>query len=177
MKRVMVAAFFVVGLVAVGVGVAGINGNWSTHSNGSMEVPVRDSQGQAQAIFHLSNDGSELDFKLIATNIEGVTQSHIHCGPEGVNGPVVVFLYGFNAAGVAPNGILNEGTITDANVIAATQHANLSGRCCHARRRDREDEQRRCIRERAHPRLPRRRDPRRHQIGESASRGRRSAAP
>jgi hypothetical protein len=117
MKRVMVAAFFVVGLAAVGVGVAGINSNWSTHSNGSMEVPVRDSQGQAQAIFHLSNDGSELDFKLIASNIEGVTQSHIHCGHVGENGPVVVFLYGFNPVGVAPSGILNEGTITDANVI------------------------------------------------------------
>jgi hypothetical protein len=117
MRRVMVAAFFVVGLVAVGVGVAGINGNWSTHANGSMEVPVRDSQGQAQAIFHLSNDGDALDFKLIASNIEGVTQSHIHCGHVGENGPVVVFLYGLNPAGVSPSGILNEGTITNANVI------------------------------------------------------------
>ena len=45
-------------------------------------MPVRDSQGQAQAIFHLSNDGSELDFKLIATNIEGVTQSQFTAGPR-----------------------------------------------------------------------------------------------
>ena len=52
------------------------------------------SQGQAQAIFHLSEDGTELDFKLIASNIVDVTQSHIHCGLPGVNGPVVVFLYG-----------------------------------------------------------------------------------
>lgn len=117
MKRVIVAASFVVGLVAVSLGVAGINGNWSTHANGSMEVPVRDSQGQAQAIFHESKDGDALEFKLIASNIEGVTQSHIHCGHVGENGPVVVFLYGFNAAGVSPSGILNEGTITDANVI------------------------------------------------------------
>ena len=87
MKRVMVAAFFAVGLVAVGVGVAGINSNWSQHANGSMEVPVRDSQGQAQAIFHLSNDGNELDFKLIASNIEGVARyEHIHCGHAGETG-------------------------------------------------------------------------------------------
>ena len=30
-----------------------------------------------------------------------------------MNGPIVVFLYGFNAAGVAPHGVLNEGTITE----------------------------------------------------------------
>ena len=60
------AVTFLVDLIAVGLAVGGINRNWSTHSNGSGEGPVRDSQGQAQAIFHLSDDGTELDFKLIA---------------------------------------------------------------------------------------------------------------
>jgi hypothetical protein len=118
---------FVVGLVAVSLGVAGINGNWSTHANGSMEVPVRDTQGQAQAVFHLSSDGDALEFKLIATNIVGVTQAHIHCGHVGENGPVVVFLYGFNPDGVAPSGILSEGTITDADVIARPSTAICPG--------------------------------------------------
>jgi hypothetical protein len=118
MKRLPgVVTVFVLGLVAVGLAVAGANRNWSTHANGSMEVPVRDTQGQAQAIFHLAKDGNSVDFKLIASNIEGVTQAHIHCGHPGENGPIVVFLYGFNPAGVAPHGILNEGTFTDAQVI------------------------------------------------------------
>ena len=99
---------FLVGLMAVGLAVAGINGNWSTHSNGSMEVPVRDTQGQAQAIFNLSKDGDALDFKLIASNIVDVTQSHIHCGQPGVNGPIVVFLYGLGPT-VSPNGVLSRG--------------------------------------------------------------------
>jgi hypothetical protein len=107
----------VAGLSLVGLAIAGINNNWSTHANGSMEVPVRDSQGQAQAIFHLSPDGTSLDFTLNASNIEGVTQAHIHCGEAGVNGPVVAFLFGFDPAGVAPNGKLSEGTITNADVI------------------------------------------------------------
>ena len=128
MKRLTgIAAAFVLGLVAVGIAVAGVNRNWSTHANGSMEVPVRDSQGQAQAIFHLADDGNSLDFKLIVSNIEGVTQSHIHCGHPGENGPIVVFLYGFNAAGVAPHGVLNEGTATDANVIARPSTAICPG--------------------------------------------------
>jgi hypothetical protein len=128
MRRVTaVAAAFAVGLAAVGLAVAGANRNWSTHANGSMEVPVRETQGQAQAIFHLSKDGNALDYKLIASNIEGVTQAHIHCGAPGVNGPVVAFLYGFNPAGASPHGVLSEGTITQANVLARTSSAACPG--------------------------------------------------
>ncbi len=120
MKRIAtVAAAFAAGLVLVAIAVAGLNRNWSTHANGSMEVPVRDTQGQAQAIFHLSKDGDALSFKLIASNIDDVTQAHIHCGRPGENGPIVVFLYGFGPT-VSPNGVLSEGTATDANVIDRT---------------------------------------------------------
>ena len=87
MRARMVGVVFVLGLVAVGVAVAGMNRNWSTHANGSLEVPVRDTSAQAQAIFHLSKDGTELQYKLIASNIENVVQAHIHRGPPGVNGP------------------------------------------------------------------------------------------
>lgn len=121
-----VAAAFLVGLVAVGLAIGGVNGNWSTHSQGDTEVPATASQGQAQAIFHMSKDGTSLDFKLIASNIADVTQSHIHCGTPGVNGPIVVFLYGFGPI-VSPNGVLNEGTITNANVIPRPASAACPG--------------------------------------------------
>ena len=120
------AAAFLVGLAAVGLAVGGVNRNWSTHSQGDTEVPVRDSQGQAQGVFHLSEDGSAIDFKLIASNIADVTQSHIHCGAPGVNGPVVVFLYGLGPT-VSPNGVLNQGTITNANVIPRPDSAACPG--------------------------------------------------
>lgn len=121
-----VAAAFLVGLVAVGLAVAGVNRNWSTHSQGDTEVPATASQGQAQAIFKQSEDGTKLNFKLIASNIADVTQSHIHCGPPGVNGPIVVFLYGFGPT-VSPSGVLNEGTITNANVIPRAASAACPG--------------------------------------------------
>lgn len=67
--------------------------------------------------FRLDGNGAELTYKLIAANIRNVTQAHIHCGPAGVAGPVVAFLFGFVADGVDPNGILAEGTVTAGDVI------------------------------------------------------------
>jgi len=118
---------FVVGLMAVGLAVAGANRNWSTHANGEMEVPVRDTQGQGQAIFHLAKDGESIDYKLIASNIENVFMAHIHMstGP-GANGGIVVWLYPSTTPGVqAPlgggrtDGVLAKGTITAANLTGA----------------------------------------------------------
>ena len=102
--------------------VAAANGhaprNFRAHLNGDGEVPPVDSGGQGQAIFQLSNDGSELSYSLIVANIENVTQAHIHCGPPDDNGPVVVFLFGrVPDPGVSHNGVLSEGTATDAHVI------------------------------------------------------------
>jgi hypothetical protein len=118
MRARFVGLVFVLGLVAVGIAVAGVNRNWSTHANGSMEVPAHDTDAQAQAIFHLSKDGSALEYKLIASNIDNVVQAHIHKGTPGVNGPIGVFLYGPVAPGGGrTNGVLAEGTITAANLI------------------------------------------------------------
>jgi hypothetical protein len=118
MRARIVGLVFVLGLVAVGIAVAGVNRNWSTHANGSMEVPAHDTDAQAQAIFHLSKDGSALEYKLIASNIDNVVQAHIHKGTPGVNGPIGVFLYGPVAPGGGrTNGVLAEGTITAANLI------------------------------------------------------------
>jgi len=90
---------------------------FTAHLAGDNEVPPVDSKGQAQAIFTLSEDGTALHYKLIVANTKNVTQAHIHCGEAGINGPVVVFLFGFVAGGVNQNGVLAEGTITSTNII------------------------------------------------------------
>lgn len=123
MRTRIVGLAFVLGLVAVGVAVAGVNRNWSTHANGSLEVPARDTQGQAQAIFHLSKDGTSLEYKLIAANIENVFMAHIHINRPGLNGPVAVWLYPSTATAPGPtgggrvDGVIAEGTITAANLV------------------------------------------------------------
>jgi hypothetical protein len=91
--------------------------NFVTPLKGREEVPPVDTQATGLAKFQLSKDGTELDYKLIASNIEGVTQAHIHCGAPGVNGPVVIFLFGFDPVGVDSNGILAQGTLTAAGLI------------------------------------------------------------
>ena len=91
--------------------------NFVAAQSGREEVPPNETNSRGHARFWLSEDGTELRYRLTVANIEGVTQAHIHLADAGVNGPVVVFLYGFNAAGITTNGILAEGTITQANLI------------------------------------------------------------
>lgn len=104
---------------------------FTAHLKSSNEPPTNGvavvSDGQGQAIFRLSEDGTTLHYKLIVANIDEVTQAHIHCGMAGVNGPVVAFLYGFNAAGTDVNGILAEGAITQADIRARPDSPACSG--------------------------------------------------
>ena len=127
MRGRLLLGLFVLGLAVVTAAVAGVNANWSVHANGSQEVPPRDSQGQAQAIFHLAPDGQSIDYKLNTANIENVFMAHIHMVPTGpapgVNGPIVVWLYPSTAVGVqAPfgggriQGVIAQGTITADNL-------------------------------------------------------------
>lgn len=132
MRTRLVLTTFALGLVAVGLAVAGTNRNWSTHANGSMEVPVRDTNAQGQAIFQLSKDGDALDYKLIASNIENAFMAHIHIGPPGVIGPIAVWLYPSTAVAPGPlgsgrhDGVLAEGTITAANLVGPLAGQPLS---------------------------------------------------
>jgi hypothetical protein len=108
--------------------------NLGTHMTGAGEVftptppstaTPADSKGQGQAIFRVSGDGSSVDFRLIASNIDNVIMSHIHCGPPGVNGPIRMWLYpvigptgaqGPNGTG-RHNGVLASGTFSPTGVI------------------------------------------------------------
>ena len=125
MRKRLVLAAFVLGLVAVGAAAAGLNRNWSSHLSGGNEVglPIRDTNAQGQAIFHLSKDGNSLEYKLIASNIDNAFMAHIHMASPGVNGPIVVWLYPSTAPVPGPfgagrtNGVLAEGTITAANLV------------------------------------------------------------
>jgi len=106
---------------------ASMNGVFVTHLSPANEVPATISKGQGQAIFMLNEDGTALNYKLNVANTRDITQAHIHCGESGVNGPVVVFLFGLVPTGVNQNGVLAEGTITAENIIARGSSAACVG--------------------------------------------------
>ena len=107
--------------------------NLGTHMTGDEEVcptctvsTPADSRAQGEAIFRVSADGNTVDFRLIASNIDNVFMSHIHCGAAGTNGPIRIWLYpgtpgptgtplGPPAAG-RQNGVLASGTFSPTGV-------------------------------------------------------------
>jgi hypothetical protein len=86
--------------------------NLGTHLTGDEEVLTvtagaphpSDSKAQGQAVFRVSDDGTSVDFRLIASNIFNVVQAHIHCGRKGTNGPIVQWLYPNTVSGPALTG-------------------------------------------------------------------------
>jgi hypothetical protein len=118
-------------------GNSGGNGdvNLGTHMTGAEEVCLppsctvstpADSRAQGEAIFRVHEDGNTVtvDFRLIASNIDNVIMSHIHCGAAGSNGPIKMWLYPVIGPAGAPaangagrqNGVLASGTFNPAGV-------------------------------------------------------------
>jgi len=92
--------------------------NFVAHLTGASEVPARETPAVGEVKFQLSPDGTQLEYRLISSNIHNVVQSHIHLARAGVNGDITVFLFGPAAAGGGrSDGVLAHGTITAANLI------------------------------------------------------------
>jgi hypothetical protein len=100
---------------------------FKTKLAGANEVPpvgvVINTRAKGEAEFKLSKDGTELRYKLKVSKIENAFMAHIHLGPAGANGPIVVWLFPGTAPVPGPlgvgrqNGKLAEGTITAANLV------------------------------------------------------------
>jgi hypothetical protein len=90
---------------------------------GRFEVPLRSTNAQGQANFRVNDDGSSVAYTLIASNIDNAFMAHIHMGPPGANGPIVVWLYPSTAPVPGPlgsgrhDGVLAEGTFTAADLV------------------------------------------------------------
>ncbi len=73
--------------------------NFVAMLRGGAEVPpvMTDTQGRAFVEFEAAF--SRAKFELNVAKGRRVTQSHIHCAPRGVNGPIILFLAGFHENG------------------------------------------------------------------------------
>jgi hypothetical protein len=98
--------------------------------SGDQEAPpvgpvVTDTTGRFEAM--LSKDQLSAEYTLRVDSGIRVTQAHFHCGPAGVNGPIIVFLAGFHAPGWDVDGKwVSNATITDANVVNTSCGATLA---------------------------------------------------
>ena len=127
MRKLFAVLLLGVTVLALAAPVDATERNFVAHLSGRDEVPSNASLAQGQAIFNLSADGTQLDYTLIAANIDNVVFAHIHLAPAGVNGPVVAFLFGPAAPGGGRfSGVLAEGTITAADLIGPLAGQPLS---------------------------------------------------
>ena len=117
LRRITLLFSLLAAFAIAGIAVAASGNHFNAPLAGRNEAPAVDTGARGQALFSLNEDGTELSYRLIVANIEGVTQAHIHCAPAATNGPVVVFLYGLTPATDRVNGVLAQGTITDANIV------------------------------------------------------------
>lgn len=98
--------------------------NARAHLSGAEEVPPVSTQAQGQATFQFSDDFSTLSYRLNVANIENVVAAHIHCAPQGVNGPVAVTL--FSGGPLSPDGTLAQATVTEPNAGNACSWTTLA---------------------------------------------------
>ena len=87
---VTIAALMLAMLVLVGTATAG-GRPFSTTLTGAAEVPVTgDPDGSGSASITLNHGQGEVCFELTVSDIAPAAAAHIHIGPVGVPGPVVV---------------------------------------------------------------------------------------
>lgn len=85
---------------------------------GDEEVPPVDTETTGEVRIRFNDSLTAAEFRLKVRDGVRITQAHIHCGPTGQNGPVVVFLAGLISTGVEVDGWwIDNATITDANII------------------------------------------------------------
>lgn len=84
------------------------------------EVPPTASQASGRAHFVVAepHEGALMRYQLIVHDGQNITAAHLHCGPRGVNGPVVVNLYTEDMR-PAVHGELASGVIRGQDILAA----------------------------------------------------------
>jgi hypothetical protein len=118
---------YLLAIIAMLVGVVALPAGADTHFpdsvytaglSGENEVPAVATAGSGFASVAVSEDGTTLDYRLYVNDLDDVTMAHIHVGPPDDNGPVAAFLFGPEDPGVAADGLIAEGTITEGDLVA-----------------------------------------------------------
>ncbi len=131
-KLLAITSILVLAVISIGAFTAAVTGppsegvdrEFSSIMSGAQEVPDNTSALTGRMVLRFSEDFSEARFRVEVTNNNGtITAAHIHCEVAGVNGPIVVPL--FVGAVFTGNGVLVQGTITNADITARPPCPNL----------------------------------------------------
>lgn len=123
MKGTAFALVFVATLalavVAPSVAGTGLSAEFEVTLSGAQQVPPVVTAATGSFEVQLVNQGTALVFELEVCDIVGVTMAHIHFGPSGANGPIVLFLFHAATGSFSAEGCedLASGTLTPANLI------------------------------------------------------------
>jgi hypothetical protein len=123
---ILVLAALLVGVTATSVAAEGVVTHYGARLGGENEVPPVDTDAWGFVQFKLNKDGTVLTYRLFAIGLEDGTASHIHLGAPGVNGGVVVWLFGPVAGGMDVTGIAAQGEITAEDLVGALAGQPLS---------------------------------------------------
>lgn len=93
---------------------------------GDNEVPPVDTEASGELRVRFADDFSSATIRFDLDDAERITQAHFHCGVEGENGPIIIFLAGFHDRGWDIDGRwLDNVTITDQNIVNTTCGSTL----------------------------------------------------
>ena len=119
-----------IALFGAGVAAALESFNFNSPMDGAQEAPVpRETPAFGNAVYKLNAAGTAISYKLIVDDIENVFMAHIHQGPRGSSGPVVVWLYPSTTPNqpLPPGGGPIEGLIARGTINAADLTGPLTG--------------------------------------------------
>jgi len=126
MPRLLVTLAVLLMALAMG-GIAHADELFKATLTGGQAVPPVTTETTGKAFLRLDKTQTELEFQLHVNEGVRITQSHIHCAPVGVNGPIVVFLAGLHAAGLDVDGKwVSNATITDTSIVNPACGATVS---------------------------------------------------
>ncbi len=110
-KRLFLTVALLLAFVAVSLARTNV---YTVRLSGGQEAnPV---QTRAEGEFILRVSGDQLTYRLVVTNLENAVAAHLHLGPVGAAGPVVVDLFTGPAKSGSFSGVLAEGTIMAENL-------------------------------------------------------------
>ena len=125
MSKIIATVAFL-SLLCLSVGTSAADELFKATLSGDEEVPPVLTDTSGRAFLRLDNSETAIEIQLHVNDGIGITQSHIHCGPAGENGPIVVFLAGLHAAGLDVDGKwISSASFTGASIVNTACGADI----------------------------------------------------